>query len=363
MISKEKKIKVAILGASGYLGGELLRLLLPHGGVEVTEVVSGSNTGKKVAELHPHLAGACDLSFSSSTPARLAKKNGALFFALPHGVSQDAVAEAREASDGCKLIDLSGDFRLPDADAYQRYYKVVHKHPKLLAEAVYGLPELPGQRAKIKAAKLIASPGCFSTTSILTVLPFAAAGLIDLRMPLIVDAATGSSGSGTHPSANTHHPTRANNFKAYEIFTHRHTPEIEEYVPGHPSVVFTPHSGPWVRGIFATAYVPLKKEMSADEAQALVVKHYAGEFFIRPVAQVHVAQVAHTNFVQVSASANGRGAADGGSGASSARQPMAIVTAALDNLVKGGAGQAVQSFNIAFGLPEKQGLEALAIYP
>lgn len=347
-MANKKPIKIAIAGASGYLGGELLRLLLPRGDVKVTAIASQSNAGKALGDLHPHLSHISNLKFTSHSPAQMAKENDAIFFALPHGVSQDAVASAYSASSKCKLIDLSGDFRLPEANVYEKYYKTAHKHPQLLSQAVYGLPELGAfARKKIRAARLLASPGCFSTTSILAIRPFAAAGLIDDGKPVIVDAITGSSGSGTHPSVNTHHPTRFADVRAYEIFTHRHTPEISNY-GGHPNILFTPHSGPWVRGIYATAYVPLKKEMNSAQAQALLSKHYRGEYFIRVVPQVHLAWTAQTNFAHLSASASGK---------------TAIVTAALDNLCKGGAGQAVQSFNLAFGLDEKTGLQQLAAHP
>ncbi|MDE1798460.1 MAG: N-acetyl-gamma-glutamyl-phosphate reductase, partial [Candidatus Micrarchaeota archaeon] len=178
----KKPIRVAIAGASGYLGGELLRLLLPRNDVKVTAIASQSNEGKSLGDIHPHLAHISTLKFSGASPAQLAKENDAVFFALPHGVSMDSVAQAAAANPKCKLIDLSGDFRLPEANVYEKYYKTTHQHPQLLKEAVYGLPELsagakPGtpyadQRKKISSARLISSPGCFSTTSILAIRPF-----------------------------------------------------------------------------------------------------------------------------------------------------------------------------------------------
>lgn len=390
--TRSKPISVAIAGASGYLGGELLRLLLPRPDVRVSAIASQSHVGKPLSEIHPHLAmggglsasptaDTSSLTFSAATPAELAAGHDAVFFALPHGVSMDSVAQARAANPRCKLIDLSGDFRLPHPPTYERYYKTPHRHLDLLSQAVYGLPELgAAQRARIKAARLIASPGCFSTTSILALRPFASAGLIAEGAAVVVDAATGSSGSGTHPSATTHHPTRFSNFKAYELFTHRHTPEIAHYglgelhpgaaslgsvggsnpskgpapsqAPAPPPILFTPHSGPWVRGIYATVYIPLKKEMDSAQAQALLSKHYSGEPFVRVVPQVNMAWTAQTNVAHLSASAS-----------PVSGRPMAIVTAALDNLVKGGAGQAVQSFNLAFGLGETTGLQQLAAHP
>lgn len=362
----KKKISAAIVGASGYLGGELLRLLLLHPHVEIGAATSESNAGKKISELHPNLQGFTSLSFTSGTPAGLAASHDVIFFALPHGVSMNAVAEAHATAEksGCKLIDLSGDFRIPDSAIYEKYYKMPHTHKELLKQAVYGLPEL--NREKIKGASLVANPGCFPTAALLSIAPFSSAGLISGNSPIIVDAATGSSGAGVKPSAGTHHPERMGDFRAYEIFTHRHTPEMEIHAPMkggagsesithaqsdasmHPHVIFTAHSGPWVRGILTTAYIPLKKEMSSEQAEKIVQDYYKGEFFIRCVQQARVGVAANTNFVNISAAASGK---------------MAIVTAAIDNLMKGGSGQAVQNMNIMFGLDEKQGLMLTGGHP
>ena len=342
------RIRVAVLGASGYIGGEALRLLLGHPGVEVAAVTAAGHAEQPVPALHPHLAHLCDLTFRADMPDDELAALDAVFLALPHGVANARIPALLAAGGrggprgaGPLVLDLSGDFRLKDAVVHEAAYGFPQR-PEAAA-AAYGLTEW--NREAIRAARFIACPGCFPTGALLALTPLARAGW--LAGPVVVDAATGSSGSGNKPGEGTHHPERAADFRAYGLFTHRHRPEIaQELARRQPGgafrLIFTPHSAPMVRGIFTTAYVFPSRPVSQAELDALYDAAYGGEFFVRRSANPRCAVVAHSNFCDYAAQTDGDG--------------TIIVTTALDNLVKGGAGQAVQNLNCAFGWPESTGL-------
>jgi N-acetyl-gamma-glutamyl-phosphate reductase len=272
--------------------------------------------------------------------------------ALPHGGAMKrapAMLEAGGSSgprgEGPVIFDLSGDFRIKDLSTFREFYGLEHAAPGWARRAAYGLTEW--NREAIREARLVACPGCFPTGALLALTPLARAGLLD--GPVVIDSKTGSSGSGKEPGEGTHHPVRSQDFRAYGLFKHRHLPEIAQeinkWLPAdtqRPRVTFTPHSAPMVRGIFTTAYAFPGRAISAQELRAIYDEAYARERFVRLVDNPQVAVVAHSNFCDLSPHTDGAGAI--------------IVTSAIDNLVKGGAGQGVQNLNLAFGLPEETGL-------
>jgi N-acetyl-gamma-glutamyl-phosphate reductase len=318
------KAKVVVIGASGYIGGEAVRLLLGHPHVELAAVTANENAGKRLDEVQPNLRGYSDLVYQKEWP-----EADAYVLSLPHGGAMDVVPKLKG-----KVVDLSGDFRLKDAAVFEKYYKTPHKAPALLKDFAYGIPEI--NRGKIREARLVAAGGCFASAAILSLFPLreAAAGRA------IVDGKTGSSGSGIKPGEKTHHPFRSTSFFAYEMFHHRHTPEIEQATG--LEVLFQPHSTPLVRGVFTTSYVPLRREMTDDEVLALFRQAYGSDRFVRlGMGTTNVNNVKGSNFVDLGVAVHGR---------------TAIVFAAIDNLVKGGAGQGVQCLNLMLGLPEDAGL-------
>ncbi|MEO5950982.1 MAG: N-acetyl-gamma-glutamyl-phosphate reductase [Chloroflexia bacterium] len=345
-------IRVAVLGASGYIGGEALRLLLGHPAVEVAVATSPSNAGQPVTTVHPHLYKLTDLQFTAGLSLEEAGEYDAIFLALPHGHAMESVPELLKVGgkggprgDGPVLFDMSGDFRLKDAETFREYYKLTHNAPNVARNAAYGLTEW--NREAIREARLVACPGCFPTGALMALTPLAKAGL--LTNSVVIDSKTGSSGSGKELGEGTHHPTRAADFRAYGLFKHRHKPEIAQelnkWLPNDTAglrVVFTPHSAPMVRGIFTTAYAFLDKPISKAELTAIYEEAYGEEHFVRLVDTPRVGVVSHSNFCDINTATDGEG--------------TVIVTSAIDNLIKGGAGQAVQNFNVAFGLPEYAGL-------
>ena len=331
-------IRAAIIGGSGYAGGELLRLLLWHPQVQLTAVTSNSHTGKPVSAVHPNLTKLTSLHFVEEDLDAVAVNADVIFFALPHG---EALTRIPAVVGRARVLDLGGDFRLKDAAVYTQTYKLPHTTPELLEAAVYGLTEW--NREAIATAQLVACPGCFPTGALLALLPLARAGW--LGGPVVIDSKTGSSGSGNKPVEGTHHPERAHDFRAYGLFNHRHAPEIsqelERAAGDSLDMTFTPHSAPMVRGIFTTAYAFLREPTTPAQLTALYEAAYGAEPFIRLVEQARCAVVAHSNFCDISLACSGR---------------KVIITSALDNLVKGAAGQAVQNMNVMFGLPETTGL-------
>ncbi|HVF31032.1 MAG TPA: N-acetyl-gamma-glutamyl-phosphate reductase [Pyrinomonadaceae bacterium] len=333
------KIRTAIFGGSGYGGSELLRILLFHPNVEVGLVTANEHAGKPVSEVHRNLLGMTELDFTRS-PADLTSLTDfdIVFFALPHGQALNLVGSLPS---GVKAIDLSGDFRIDDPELFKQYYKLDHA-ADLQREFVYGLTDT--NRDQIRGARFVANPGCFATATILALAPMVKSGLLTRR--IIVDAKTGSSGSGAKPAPNTHHPQRTNSFYAYKPFTHQHVPEVEQHLRTlgtfGPDFVFMTHSLPVTRGIFASCYLETTANLTNEDVRNLFSGFYAGSFFVRLVADSpDINWVKNTNFCDIGAFSNGR---------------QIVVFSALDNLVKGAAGQAVQNMNLMFGLDETTAL-------
>jgi LysW-gamma-L-alpha-aminoadipyl-6-phosphate/LysW-L-glutamyl-5-phosphate reductase len=337
---REMKIRVGIFGGSGYGGAELLRILLFHPHAEVALVTANEHAGKPVADVHKNLRGLTALSFERAPEDLEALGDlDCVFLALPHGQALDIVPRLPA---GVKVIDLSGDFRLSDAALFAEHYGREHTSMGLQAEFVYGLTEF--NREQVRGARLVSNPGCFATATLLGLAPLVARGLTTGRV--VVDAKTGSSGSGAKPAANTHHPQRTNSFYAYKPFTHQHVPEVEQTLRSlgdwTSELVFMTHSLPVARGIFASVYVETRDEWTADAARDLYADFYRESFFVRLVpGSPDINWVKTTNFCDLGFAACGR---------------QLVVFSALDNLVKGAAGQAVQNMNLMFCLDEKTGL-------
>jgi N-acetyl-gamma-glutamyl-phosphate/LysW-gamma-L-alpha-aminoadipyl-6-phosphate reductase len=351
-----KKFKAAIIGGSGYGAAEMLRRLLIHPEVEVVRVSSIDMVGEPIWAAHPHLTGRSDLRFEDISPREAAAGCDVALLALPHKVTAAKVPELVEL--GVKIVDMSGDFRLRDAEAYRRFYGATHPVQDLLGKFVYGLPEL--NRERIRKARWVASPGCFATATELALLPLARGGLLrDPGTVVHITAITGSSGSGAAPSAGTHHPVRAVNLRTYKPLVHQHTPEIEETLAdaGAPDLQlrFVPVSAPLSRGIFVSAFVELDADIDDARVAALFDESYAREPFVRrpPGRQPEVAAVSGSNHVEVGFAL---GPASGG------RRTLALFSA-IDNLIKGGAGQAIQNMNLVLGLDERLSLEDPGSWP
>ncbi len=344
---EQPKIKVAIFGGSGYGGSELLRILLFHPNVELVFVTANEHAGKPIGEVHRNLHGLTDLNFTRA-PEELETLNGldCLFFALPHGQAMSIVPNLPAQ---IKAIDLSGDFRLRDQSVFEAHYKQPHTAMAAQRDFVYGLTET--NREAIRQARLLANPGCFATATLLGLAPLVANGLLSGRV--VVDAKTGSSGSGAKAAANTHHPQRMNSFYAYKPFTHQHVPEIEQEL-NHVGdwtneLVFMTHSLPVSRGIFASIYAEAKRDLTEPELREIFAAYYRDSFFVRLVnGSPDVNWVKTTNFCDLGFAARGK---------------QLVVFSAIDNLVKGAAGQAVQNMNLMFNLDEKTGLMLIGTNP
>ena len=348
-----KRFKAAIIGGSGYGAAEMLRRLLIHPEVEVVRVASIDLVGEPVWVAHPNLTGLTDLVLENISPAEAARGCDVALLALPHKVTAAKVPELVEL--GVKIVDMSGDFRLRDAAAYQQFYGAVHPVPQLLGQFVYGLPEL--NRERIKKARWVASPGCFATATELALIPLAAAGL--LQGPVHICAVTGSSGSGAAPSPGTHHPVRAVNLRTYKPLVHQHTPEIEETLrdagAAEVELRFVPVSAPLSRGIFVSAFLEVDAGLDDKRVAALYDERYDVEPFVRrPKNRLpEVAPVSGSNYVEVGFAL---GEPSGG------RRTLTVFSS-IDNLVKGGAGQAIQNMNLLLGLDERLSLEDPGSWP
>jgi N-acetyl-gamma-glutamyl-phosphate reductase len=341
------KIKVGIFGGSGYGGSELLRILLFHPQVDLELVTANEHAGKRVAEVHRNLQGLTDLVFVNAPEDFSSLANfDCVFMALPHGQAMDLIPRLPAT---VRVIDLSGDFRLSDEGSFEQHYGHAHTAMEMQRQFIYGLTET--NRQNIKQATFIANPGCFATATLLGLAPLVANNLLTGRV--VVDAKTGSSGSGAKAAANTHHPQRMNSFYAYKPFTHQHVPEIEQELQRvgdwTEELVFMTHSLPVARGIFASIYIELKRPGSEGELYELFSDYYRDSFFIRMVkGSPDINWVKTTNFCDLGMAVRGR---------------QAVVFSALDNLVKGAAGQAVQNMNLMFGFEENCGLLLVGTNP
>lgn len=341
------KIRVGIFGGSGYGGSELMRILLFHPNVELAFVTANEQAGKSVSEVHKNLYGLTKLIFRTAPQdVESLTDLDCVFLALPHGQAMEVVPRLPE---NVKVIDLSGDFRLRDQQSFEQHYGRAHTAMQTQKQFVYGLTEL--NREAVRKSRLVANPGCFATATLLGLAPLAANGLITQRV--IVDAKTGSSGSGAKPAANTHHPQRMNSFYAYKPFTHQHLPEIEQELENlgywNSEFVFMTHSLPVSRGIFASIYVETKNELSEEQLRSLFADFYQESFFIRLVkGSPDINWVKTTNFCDLGFATRGQ---------------QLVIFSAIDNLVKGAAGQAVQNMNLMFDLEEKTGLMFVGTNP
>ena len=356
------RIKIAVIGGSGYAGGELLRLLAQHPFAKVTIVTGDKAVGFPVSSRFPNLETFCSLKFEPMDLPRITKLADLVFMALPHTKSIGPVAHCVKSKK--RIIDLSADHRLRDQDIYKQWYGVTHSSPRLLQRSVYGLPEL--HRSKITRTQLVAVPGCYPTAAILQLAPLLAEGIIK-EDTIVIDAKSGVSGAGRSLAPGYHFPEAHDSITAYKIGQHRHTPEIEQelnavFLKAHPrsekknhpmKVIFTPHLIPMNRGILSTAYAKMSKPMSTKALQELYRKFYRDERFVRIREEsTHVSpnQVRGSNFCDIGVVAD-------------PRTGNIITVAALDNLVKGAAGQAIQSMNLMMGYPEDTGLAAPGIFP
>lgn len=348
-----KRFKAAVIGGSGYGGGEMIRRLLQHPEVELVRVASVDYVGEPLSAALPNLEGRTDLRFENLEAREAAKGMDIVLLGLPHKVAAHKVPEILET--GAKIVDLSGDFRLKDVASYEKFYGGKHPCPELLPRFVYGLPEL--NREAIRSARGVASPGCFATTIELSLLPLARKGW--LEGPIETVGITGSSGSGVAASAGTHHPTRSVNLKSYKTLSHQHTPEILETLHNAGgkklALDMVPVSAPLSRGLFVTSFVHVDASLSADAIQSVFTEYFAREPFVRVPAkrQPEVAAVAGSNYVEV------------GCVVGDVRNGKRVVTciSALDNLIKGGAGQGIQSMNLMLGLDERLTLEDPGSWP
>ncbi len=346
------KRKVAVAGASGYAGAELLRLLVHHPGVDVVAVTSETYTAKPVTAALPGLAGFVDLSFEALEPRRLASVAEIVFLALPHTASAIPAAALVEA--GCRVIDLSADFRLKARETYEHWYRAAHPAPHLLNEAVYGLPEL--YREAIRHARLVGVPGCYPTGALLGLLPLVRARHIATES-VIVNAASGTSGAGRKLDLALHFSEANENFKAYAVASHRHTPEIEQELSRltqqEVAISFVPHLTPMTRGILSTIYATLISPIAVETVHDLFVQAYKGEPFVRvhsPGTFPETKQVWGSNYCDIGLAVD-------------MRSGRAIVITAIDNLVKGAAGQAIQVMNLMAGFEETLGLTSPPLFP
>ena len=345
-------IKVGIIGATGYAGGELARILMGHKDAEIVWYGSRSYIDKKYADVYQNMFQIVDAKCLDDNMEELAKKADVIFTATPQGFCASVISEAILAD--TKIVDLSADFRIKDVDTYEKWYGIQHKSPQFIEDAVYGLCEI--NREDVKGARLVANPGCYTTCSILTAYPLAKEGLIDMNT-LIIDAKSGTSGAGRGAKVGNLYCEVNENIKAYGVASHRHTPEIEEQL-GYAAkedvrISFTPHLVPMNRGILATEYATLTKQTTYEEVKAVYEKYYKEEKFIRVLDEgicPETKWVEGSNYVDINFKID-------------PRTNRIIMMGAIDNLVKGAAGQAVQNMNLMFGLPESEGLELVPMFP
>ncbi len=342
-------LKVGIIGATGYTGSELVRLLHFHPEAKIELITSETNKGKKFSDIHPQFRGLADIELISAEEVDTEKLD-VLFLALPHGVSMEFVKKFIEHD--VKIIDLSGDFRLSSKNVYEEWYKKDHSFEKGFENAVYGLPEL--LREEIKSAKLVANPGCFPTGAILTTAPLVNNNLVD-RSRVVIDSKTGVTGAGIKAKEVTHFPNVNDNFKPYGVKFHRHTIEIQEQLSltgsSNVTVQFTPHLLPIDRGILTSAYLIPTGAINEDKVVNAYREFYKDSYFVRIVNETpEVKNVRGTNFVDIYP-------------AYDERTNTVLVFSAIDNLVKGASGEAIQNMNLMFGVKEETGLKQIPIKP
>lgn len=345
-------IKAGILGATGYAGQEIVRLLLNHKEAEIVWFGSQSYIDKQYAKVFGNMFRMVEDVCKADDIDELAREVDVIFTATPQGFCSSIISE--EVLSKTKVIDLSADFRIKDVATYEQWYGITHKSPAYIGEAVYGLCEI--NREQIKKARLVANPGCYPTCSFLTIYPLAKEGLIDMKS-IIIDAKSGTSGAGRGAKVNNLYCEVNENIKAYGVGNHRHTPEIEEqlsYASGEQALVnFTPHLVPMNRGILITAYGNLKKSVSYEEIKAIYDRYYKDEYFVRVLDEnvpPETRWVEGSNFVDVNFKID-------------ERTNRIIMMGAMDNLVKGAAGQAVQNMNLMFGFEEQEGLNLVPMFP
>ncbi len=335
--------KVGIVGASGYTGGELLRILLIHKEVEVTTATSRQFEGKPIHKVHPHLKKLSDISFTSSFNSDY----DIVFTATPHGTSMNVVPDL--IKDGLRVIDLSGDFRFEDFKVYEKYYGIEHKAKDL--KGIYGLPEL--YRDEIRDTNLVANPGCFPAGAILGIFPLVKKRLIEEK--IIIDSKTGTSGAGVVPSKRTHHPECGEDVIPYNITHHRHMPEIEKELRkfGSAKVHFTPHLVPIIRGILTTIHVFPKKDVDPEDVREVYMRFYERERFVRILECGEIPKlsaVRGSNYIDIG-------------GFSLDENNRLVIFTSIDNLVKGGSGNAVQNMNLMLDIEEDTGLGSIGLHP
>lgn len=344
-------IKVGILGATGYAGIEVVRLLISHPEIQITRIISQSFVGKRVSDVYPNLKGVCDLECSALDEDDIADNCDLVFTALPHGASKTVIPSLFRK--GLKIIDLSGDFRYNDPEVYEKWYDEPHSAPEVLAESVYGLCEL--HRDEIKKHTLVGNPGCYTTCSIMALAPLVANKVVDTKN-IIIDAKSGVTGAGRSASLPNIYCEVNESLKAYKIATHRHTSEIEQELSilADEDIIlsFTPHLVPMQRGILATCYANLNQDISAESLVNMFRKFYKGEPFVRIYESGSLPEIKHvagSNYVGLGLVVD-------------ERLNRVIIVSCIDNLVKGAAGQAIQNMNIICGFDEKTGLESVGMY-
>ncbi len=349
-------MRIGIIGGTGYVGGELFRILLLHPQAEVTMVTSRQSAGEYIFNVHPNLRGLTQLKFVPQDIVELQKNCDLVFTATPHGGSQHLVPKLLDA--GLKVIDMSADFRLKNPADYETYYGWKHAHPELLKEAVYGLPEL--HRGEIKKARLIGCPGCMATATILAIVPIVKAGLVETNH-IVADLKVGSSGGGSKPTPASHHPERSGGVRPYQVVGHRHIGEVEQEVGAVSTaplkIAFTPHAVNMVRGILVTVHAFTKQQVEAKDVWRALRAIYGAEPFIRLVKyqkgcyQLPDPKVTQgTNFCDIGFEIDPHAG-------------RLLMFSAIDNMVKGASGQGVQCLNLMMGIDETTGLKSAGFHP
>lgn len=345
-------IKVSILGATGYTGSELIRLLILRDDIEFKYLTSNRFVGESVSAYYPHLTGLIEMEFTEYDPEVILSESDVVFICLPHGHAMTIAKDAQKYP--VKLIDVSPDFRIKDKKLYEEYYQIEQTAPELLETAVYGLPEI--HREQIKDADIIANPGCFVTSSLLGLLPMINSKLIETDS-IIIDAKSGISGAGRSANVANLLSELQGNFKAYNVLKHRHIPEIEQELQlqteDNVQVQFTPHLIPIERGIFSTIYADLTQEVTEEQIHKIYTEHYQGEPFIQVLPEGQLPElkaIRGTNLCHIQVQVD-------------QRTQRLVILVVLDNLVKGAAGQAIQNMNLMFNLPETSGLKLVPLVP